>query len=189
MRRRRVMPDGLGQRRNEPTKRREVKSLSQQAEIQAFLDTYGQLAEAVAGLSGDELRWKEAPGKWSVTEVLAHLADHSIVTSFRVRAILAGSTARLPAFEQDPWVAGQKANEAGADDILAAYRALLHYNAQLFSRLTDEELAKTGVNARGESVSIADLIRGFVRHVHNHLGQIDRIKQAQRAAGLNAAQA
>lgn len=163
--------------------------MSQQADIQAFLDTYGQLAEAVAGLSGEELRWKEAPDKWSVTEVLAHLADHSIVTSFRIRAILAGTTDRLPAFAQDPWVAGQKANDAGADDILAAFRALLHYNAQLLGRLTGEELAKTGVNAKGDTVSIADLIRGFVRHVHNHLGQIDRIKQALRKAGLNAAQA
>jgi uncharacterized damage-inducible protein DinB len=162
--------------------------LSQQADIQAFLETYGQLTEAVAGLSGEELRWKEAPGKWSVTEVLAHLADHGIVTSFRIRAILADAADRLPAFEQDKWVAGQKANEAGADDILAAYRALLHYNAQLFGRLSDEDLAKTGVNAKGVTVSIADLIRGFVRHVHNHLGQIDRIKQALRAAGRNAVQ-
>ncbi|REK59947.1 MAG: hypothetical protein C6W55_00470 [Thermobacillus sp.] len=163
--------------------------MSGQADVQAFLDTFGQLQEAIAGLSGEALRWKEAPGKWSVTEVLAHLADHSIVTSFRIRAILAGDAARLPAFAQDAWVAGQKANEAGAADILAAYGALLHYNAQLLGRLTKAELAKTGVNAKGETVSIADLIRGFVRHVHHHLGQIDRIKQAQRAAGLHAPKA
>jgi uncharacterized damage-inducible protein DinB len=162
--------------------------LTQQADVQTFLDTYGQLREAIRGLSAEELRWKEAPGKWSVTEVLAHLADHSIVTSFRIRAILADAADRLPAFEQDKWVAGQKANEAEAGNILEAYRALLHYNAQLLGRLTEAELAKTGVNAKGETVSIADLIRGFVRHVRNHLGQIDRIRQAQRAAGRNAVQ-
>lgn len=159
--------------------------MGQQADIQAFLDIYGLLEEAIRGLSEEELRWREAPGKWSVTEVLAHLADHGIVTSFRIRAILAGSAERLPAFAQDPWVAGQKANEARAGDILAAYRALVEYNAQLLGRLSDAELAKTGINAKGETVSVADLIRGFVRHAHNHLGQIDRIKRALRAAGPN----
>ena len=163
--------------------------MSHQADVQAFLDTYGQLREAIGGLSAEELRWKEAPGKWSVTEVLAHLADHSIVTSFRIRAILAGEPSRLPVFAQDSWVAEQKANEAEADDILEAYRALLYYNAQLLGRLTDAELAKTGVNARGETVSVADLIRGFVRHVRNHLGQIDRIRRALQAAERGAAQA
>ncbi|MFB5675269.1 DinB family protein [Paenibacillus terreus] len=153
-----------------------------QVDIQAYLDTHNKLVDATAGLNKEQLTWKAAPESWSVTEVLAHLADHNIVVSFRVRDTLAGTTARLPAFDQDAWVSGQKANDGEAADILALFEHLLQYNALLFRRLTDEDWEKTAVNAKGDTVRAADIVAGFTRHVHHHLGQIERIKQASAAA-------
>lgn len=151
------------------------------SEIEAFLHTYDQLTEAVQGLTEAQLRWKPAPDKWSVTEVLAHVADHLIVVSFRIREILSGSETRLPAFRQDAWIAGQLANEGSAADVLTAFRALAAYNALLLRRLPAADWDKAGVNAKGETVTLQSVVRGFVSHVRNHLGQIDRIKLA---AGL-----
>lgn len=145
-------------------------------DLKAYLQTYEQLKAAIEGLTPEELRRKPAPDKWSVTEVIAHLTDHNIVVSFRIREILAGSEARLPAFSQDPWVAGQKANEGNAEDFLDAFRALLVHNGQLFFRLTDEDWAKTGVNFRGETVTLSAIVQGFIDHLQRHLGQIERIK-------------
>jgi len=147
--------------------------------ISAFLDTHRQLLEATGGKSEAELAWKPGPQQWSITEVLAHLADHSIVVSFRIRAILAGSTATLPAFDQDNWVSGQHANSGSASDILALFAALLQYNALLLERLSDSDWEKSGLNVKGENVTIAAIVRGFAGHVQNHLGQIQRIEQAR----------
>lgn len=61
-------------------------------QISNFLSTHNQLVHATAGLSEEQLKWKAAPTSWSITEVLAHLADHSIVVSFRIRDILAATT-------------------------------------------------------------------------------------------------
>jgi uncharacterized damage-inducible protein DinB len=153
-----------------------------QADIQAYLTTHQQLLQAVEGLNREQLTWKATPESWSITEVLAHLADHNIVVSFRIRDILAGTNARLPAFNQDAWVSGQKANDGDAADNLALFGHLLHYNGLLLQRLTDDDWDKNGVNAKGETVRIADIVNGFARHVSNHLGQIERIKQAYAAA-------
>lgn len=146
--------------------------------IEAFVNTHDQLLAAVAGLSEDQLQWKQAPHIWSVQEVLSHLVDHSIVISFRIRDILAGTTAQLPAFNQDAWVSGQYSNEGRAADILEAFRGLLHYNSLLLRRLSAADAAKTGINFKGETVSVSDIVSGFTRHVQNHLGQIERIKLA-----------
>lgn len=145
--------------------------------LEAYLGTHLKLQEAIAGLTKEQLLRKEEENKWSVTEVLAHLADHNIVVSFRIRDILAGTKAKLPAFDQDEWVRGQRANAGEAADILVAYQALLHYNGLLFRRLEEEDFDKTGVNARGENVRIRDIIKGFTKHVETHLAQIERIKQ------------
>ncbi|MGN8771727.1 DinB family protein [Paenibacillus barengoltzii] len=146
--------------------------------FEAFLNTHGQLVTAIDGLSEEQTTWKPKPESWSVLEVLTHLVDHSIVVSFRIRDILAGTEARLPAFNQDAWISGQYANAGKVSDVLQAFHALLLYNSLLLSRLDAEDLEKTGVNAKGETVSIKQIVEGFNNHVQRHLGQIDRIKQA-----------
>ncbi|MBO9598035.1 MAG: DinB family protein [Cohnella sp.] len=151
-------------------------------DIAAYLHTYEQLRQAVEGLSAEQLRWKTTEKTWSVAEVLTHLADHNIVVSFRIREILSGSVVSLPAFAQDPWVAAQKANEGRVEDALSIFRSLLVYNGSLFERLSDEGWEKTGVNFRGETVTVAGIVRSFIAHVQSHLGQIDRIKRGETEA-------
>ncbi|QAY67182.1 DinB family protein [Paenibacillus protaetiae] len=153
-----------------------------QFDIAAYLGTYDALASAVQGLTKEQLVWKPAPDKWSVTEVLSHVADHNIVVSFRIRAILAGAQDRLPAFEQDAWVSGSRANEGEAADILALFQSLLAYNAKLFSRLDEEAWNKTGVNFKGETVTLLAAAQGFIKHAHHHVGQIERVKEALAAS-------
>lgn len=153
-----------------------------QVNFEAFLNTHGQLVSAIDGLSEEQTVWKPKLESWSVLEVLSHLVDHSIVISFRIRDILAGTEARLPAFNQDAWVSGQYANSGNVADVLQAFHALLLYNSLLLSRLDAADLKKTGVNAKGENVAITDIVEGFTRHVQRHLEQINRIKQAAEVA-------
>ncbi|WP_163855326.1 DinB family protein [Paenibacillus elgii] len=147
-------------------------------DIEAYLHTHEQLKQAIEGLSENQLKWKATPEQWSVTEVLSHLADHNIVVSFRIRELLSGSAAQLPAFKQDPWVSSVRANESSADDILDVFRALLVFNSQLFRRLTGEDWSKSGVNFKGETVTLEQAVQAFINHVQTHLRQIERIKQA-----------
>ena len=56
------------------------------------LDVQGQTADQLERLieraSASRLRTRPAPGKWSIAEIVAHLADSEIVISWRIRAIL-----------------------------------------------------------------------------------------------------
>ncbi|OXS55532.1 hypothetical protein B1A99_22685 [Cohnella sp. CIP 111063] len=150
--------------------------------IENYVRTHDLLQEAIAGLSDEQLVWKASEKSWSVTEVLTHLADHNLIVSFRLREVLAGSEARLPAFSQDEWVAGQRANGGRAADALDVFRALLLYNSLLFRRLSPEDWNKSGVNFKGQTVTVAGIAQAFIDHVHHHLGQIERIKQGEKSS-------
>lgn len=162
-------------------------------ELASYLNTHEQLVQAIRGLSDEQMRWKAEPSSWSVTEVLAHLADHSIVVSFRIRDILADTKVQLPAFHQDAWVSGQHSNQGQAADSLELFRSLLHYNSLLLGRLSPAEWEKSGINFKGETVRITDIVRGFTAHVERHLAQIERVKRgaqaSQAAPAASAAQA
>ncbi|REK76971.1 DinB family protein [Paenibacillus paeoniae] len=151
-------------------------------DIEAYLHTHTQLRQAVEEWTDAALTWKAGENQWSVTEVIAHLVDHSVVISFRLREILSGSQVRLPAFSQDAWVAGQRANNGNLDDYLKLFQSLLEYNSGIFRRLTPEDWEKTGVNAKGDTVTLPAIVQSFTAHVQNHLGQIARIKSAFEAA-------
>lgn len=153
-------------------------------QISDYLYTHQQLVQAIEGLSEEQLKWKAGPDSWSVTEVLAHLADHSIVVSFRIRDILAGTQVQLPVFNQDAWVSGQYAGSGNPVDSLELFRSLLHYNGLLFERLNAGDWEKSGINFKGETVKVANIVRTFTAHVQTHLAQIDRIKQSAVAAAF-----
>src|SRR5467141_1667797 len=66
--------------------------------------TANKLARLIQGVPVSRLRKRPAPDKWSVSEILAHLADAEIVGGFRMRLILGAPGTPIAAFDQDSWV-------------------------------------------------------------------------------------
>src|SRR6476660_4229899 len=62
-----------------------------------------QIAAAVSGLPDKTLRYKPAPDKWCILEVLGHLADIEIVYAYRLRQMLADKKPVIAPMDQDEW--------------------------------------------------------------------------------------
>jgi hypothetical protein len=144
--------------------------------LENYTNTHLKLLEAIDGLTDDQLKYKPAPHKWSITEVLSHLADHSIVFSFRIRKVISETNVQQVAFQQDEWVQHTRANEGSAADILKLFEALITYNTLLLSRLFQADWEKSALNAKGDPVRLATSFQSFIDHVHVHILQIERIK-------------
>lgn len=61
------------------------------------------LAKLIKPLSERQLSQRPDPGKWSIAEILAHLADSEIVLSWRMRLVICQSGALIQATDQDAW--------------------------------------------------------------------------------------
>src|SRR3954447_13358363 len=61
------------------------------------------LAVVLTGVFGEEEDFVIAPGKWSVRQIVAHLADSELVGAHRMRLIIAQENPTLTAFDQDAW--------------------------------------------------------------------------------------
>jgi len=66
--------------------------------------TTKKLARLIKGVPTAKLRKRPAPDKWSVAEILAHLADVEIVIGWRVRSILGAPGTPVQAYDQNAWV-------------------------------------------------------------------------------------
>src|ERR1035437_2507149 len=61
------------------------------------------LATVLAGVSGVEEDFVTAPGKWSIRQIAAHLADAELVGAHRLRQVIAEDNPTLIAYDQDAW--------------------------------------------------------------------------------------
>src|SRR5438552_16095171 len=66
-------------------------------------ETPSALPRAIDGLSPQQLRQREAPGKWSIAHVLQHLADSDVVWAWRMRLILAQDWPPIIGYDQVLW--------------------------------------------------------------------------------------
>ena len=134
-----------------------------------------RLAALVDGVAPDRLERPEGDGRWSVADVLAHLADCEILYGWRVRQVLTRDDARLDAIDQDAWVARVRAVRVPPATSLAALVAMRGIHVPLLRGLTDGERARTGVHAERGPETLASMIRLWAGHDLFHLAQVERI--------------
>ena len=61
------------------------------------------LAEMIAKASDEQLTTRPAKDKWSIGEILAHLAEDEIATAWRYRQMVEHTGLQLAGFDQDMW--------------------------------------------------------------------------------------
>src|SRR5688572_11302814 len=105
------------------------------------------LAQLIEGLAADHLDHHPAPGKWSIREIVAHLADDELVGAYRIRLILSAPGTAIQAFDQDVWSTTGRYSTREVSDSLAVYRTLRLANLQLLEALTPQEWDRYGVHA------------------------------------------
>ncbi|MGH9554303.1 MAG: DinB family protein [Terriglobales bacterium] len=137
--------------------------------------TPSRLASLVRGRSRKRLARKPAPKKWSVAEILAHLADTEIVVGWRLRMALSKSGTPIQAYDQDLWAASGKYARREPRQSLGLFRAVREANLRLLKSLSAKQWKQYGMHAERGRESIADTARMIAGHDLNHLSQIRRI--------------
>lgn len=137
-----------------------------------------RLRDLVDGLSESALREREGPGKWSILEVIHHLADTELVYRYRMRMSVAQPGSQIPAYDQDQWASGLQYNEAGLESALRELEAFRSANLAWLRGLSDEELNRAGIHEERGPESVRRIVQLLAAHDLVHRNQIRRIKAA-----------
>jgi hypothetical protein len=89
------------------------------------------LPRAIMGLSPQQLGQPEQQGKWSIRQILQHLADSEVVWAWRMRLILAQDRPQLTGYDQDLWAERLHYEQADPSDALALFAVLRRANLRL----------------------------------------------------------
>lgn len=137
--------------------------------------TPGRIGALVGGRSAADLRWTTSPSRWSIAQIVTHLADAEVVAAYRFRMILACPGTPIQAFDQDVWAREMSYETRDAAASLALFAALRASLLQLVRGLDDEKLDRSGIHAERGKESVRHLIGLYAGHDLNHLAQIERL--------------
>ena len=135
-----------------------------------------RLRELVGGLDDSTLRQPESPGKWSILEVVGHLADTELVYRYRMRMSVAQPGSPIPNYDQDQWAIGLHYNEGSLEGALQEIEALRTANLAWLGTLSDEELDRAGIHEERGVESVRRIVHLLAAHDLVHRRQISRIR-------------
>ena len=129
----------------------------------------------IAGVAAERLSKRPLPDKWSVVEILAHLADVEIVQGFRVRMILGAPGAPIQGFDQDAWA--QAGDYAKQDPTLSfeAYRVTRERTLRLLTGLSSDMWDRFGMHSERGKETVRRVSEMMAGHDINHIRQIETI--------------
>jgi hypothetical protein len=134
-----------------------------------------KIERLIKGVPNSKLRKRPAPDKWSVSEIVAHLADTEVVVGFRMKLILGAPGTPIPAFDQDSWVISGHYEKRDPRKSVEQFRVLREVHLALFKSLTPEQWKHHGIHAERGRETIEHIVRLMAGHDLNHLQQIERI--------------
>ena len=152
-------------------------------------ETAKKLDKLIKPLTRKQLTTRPAPGKWSIAEILAHLADAELVGSWRMRLILGSNGVPIQAFDQDAWATTFNYADRDPKASLETFRLLRKNNLDLLQSVPKNLWENHGMHSERGKETIAHIVRMFAGHDLNHLSQVEKIAQDSRKGKGRAARA
>lgn len=153
-----------------------AKALGGDDPLEVMAKSPDRLRRLVKGLTENQLSTKPAPRKWSIKEIVAHLADGEVILGSRYRLVGAHDRPAIPVYDQDAFVENLGAARATTADLVDDFAMARAVNLGLLDRLPDAAWDRVGLHAERGEESIRKLVYMYAGHDRHHLLQIETIR-------------
>jgi len=133
--------------------------------------TPARLAALVASMTAERVEAPIAPGKWSVRQIVTHVADCEVGFGFRLRQALGGVS--IQPFDQDKWAESYGRYSLAA--ALETFRALRAWDVALVAGLSDADKALKVTHPERGEMTLWTIVETMAGHDLNHLAQVERV--------------
>ena len=149
-------------------------------DLSALLERYRRgpelLAAILTGVYGDEEDFA-LPGKWSIRQIVAHLADAEMVGAHRFRQVIAEDNPTLIAYDQDAWTRNLDYARRKPKQSLETFRRVRAENYELLKDQPPEAFDRTGNHSQNGRMTLRQLLEGYAGHAESHARQLQGLRE------------
>jgi uncharacterized damage-inducible protein DinB len=141
--------------------------------IDAYAAGADKLAMAIRGLSPEDMASKPPAdakvGKWSIRQLLVHLADADGVLADRMKRMIAEDNPQLLAYDENRWMAALAYEQQSAEDGLTLFRAIRHQMSVILRHVPEAAWQRTGIHSEVGKMTLTQLLERANKHLDHHL--------------------
>lgn len=150
------------------------------SDIAALLERYRRgpelLAVILTGVYGEEEDFG-LPGKWTVRQIVAHLADAEMVGAHRFRQVIAEENPTLIGYDQDAWASNLDYARRKPKTSLETFRRVRAENYELLKGLPPAAFDRAGSHSENGRMTLRQLLEGYAGHAESHALQLQSIRE------------
>lgn len=162
--------------------------------VEQAIARFGSNAESIRhlvdGVAEEQARWRPAPKKWSILEVVNHLADEES-DDFRTRVDLTlhHPDRPWPGIDPEGWARERRYNERALDESLDRFLTERRRSIEWLRGLTTPSWDRSRTHPIAGELRAGDLLSSWLAHDLLHIKQIARLHydyQAERHSPFTA---
>ena len=138
------------------------------------------LATIMTGVFGEEEDFIPAPGKWSIRQIMAHLADAELVGGHRFRQVIAEDNPIMIGYDQEAWARRLGYENRKPKNALETFRRLRAETYDLLKALPEADFERTGNHSERGPMTLGALLESYVGHAESHAAQMAGIRAQYR---------
>ena len=144
-----------------------------------LIDSYGQahaiLLEALREFPERMWQWKPAPDKWSVHEIIIHIADSEVNSYVRCRRFIAEPGSGVYGYDENKWAAKLNYHAQSTDEALELFRMLRKMSCDIIRKVDDATWQTATVDHSDNGLMhFEDWLKIYEEHVPVHIRQMKR---------------
>lgn len=122
----------------------------------------------LSSLTEERLSYRYAPGKWSIKQIIGHMADHERIMTYRALRFSRKDTTPLPGYDQELFVNNSRFHEMMGNDLLEDFKNVRKATLSLMNSFSNEQLQLKGLAWKYE-LTVEDMLKATIGHEIHHM--------------------
>ena len=139
--------------------------------IDLYRGGYAAVAEALLKITPEEMDANPGPGRWSVRDIIHHLADSEMTAAVRLRLLLAQDRPTIHGYDQEEF-ARRLYYDRPHEVSLELFQIVRQSTAEILDRLTPAEWVREGTHTEAGPYGVEAWLKTYSGHAHKHARQI-----------------
>jgi len=151
-----------------PAFERYVARVTETDVLATFAQQVDDVRAALSAIPAAREDFRYAPDKWTVRQMLGHVADAERMFGYRVLAIARGETASLPGFEEDAYAATSTREASPLAALNEEFATMRRSHVLMLNGFDAAAWARVGT-ANGNRITVRAFPYLMIGHVRHHL--------------------
>ncbi len=140
--------------------------------IESYGKAHQRLVAAIERFPREMWQFRPAPDRWTIHEIIIHIADSEATSYFRCRRFLAEPGSTVLGYDENKWTQALHYHDQSTADALELFKWLRYKSYTLVKDLPESAWSNTVHHTENGVMTLEDWLNVYERHIPDHINQM-----------------